>query len=181
MNEQEHVVLVDESNAVLGTMPKADVHHASTPLHRGFSLFIFNRRGEVLSQRRGAEKKIFPLVWTDSVSGHPRLGETNEAAARRRTREELGMELSVVEEIAPYRYCISRDGILENEICPILVGFTNDSNPRLDPREAREARWLGWGAFLADMAAHPYQYSPWCLEEAHILDRHPRFRELMGR
>ena len=38
---QEAVVLVDEENRVLGTMPKVDVHQERTPLHRGFSCFVF--------------------------------------------------------------------------------------------------------------------------------------------
>jgi isopentenyl-diphosphate delta-isomerase len=60
----EHVVLVDESNAVLGTMPKAEVHGATTPLHRGFSLFLFNRERKLLLQQRSAKKKTWPLVWS---------------------------------------------------------------------------------------------------------------------
>jgi isopentenyl-diphosphate delta-isomerase len=42
----EHVVLVDPQNAVLGTLPKAHVHTLETPLHRGFSVFIFNQHVE---------------------------------------------------------------------------------------------------------------------------------------
>lgn len=176
----EHVVLVNESNAVLGTMPKAEVHHAATPLHRGFSLFMFNRKGEVLSQKRSAVKRIFPLVWTDSVSGHPQIHETNEEAAQRRVKEELDMELAAVEEIAAYRYKVFRDGILENEICPVLVGFTNDAESRFDTTEIADVRWMDWGTFLADMKAHPDQYSQWCIEEVDILKAHPRFYELTG-
>lgn len=177
----EHVVLIDESNAVLGTMPKAEVHHESTPLHRGFSLFVFNYRGEVLSQQRSAKKKIFPLVWTDSVSGHPQLGETNEAAARRRVRQELGMELSFVEEIAPYRYEVFHDGVLENEICPILVGVTDRDVGTIDRNEIAAVRWVAWDGFRKDMEANQESYSPWCIDQARILEQHPRFRELVER
>ena len=176
----EHVVLIDESNTVLGTMPKAEVHHESTPLHRGFSLFLFNRRGEVLSQQRSAKKKIFPLTWTDSASGHPQLSETNEDAARRRVRQELGMRLSFVEEVAPYRYEVSHDGILENEVCPILVGFTDGDVGEIDHDEIAAVRWMAWDDFRKDMEISPESYSPWCIEEARILDEQPRFLELRG-
>ena len=40
---KEHVVLVDESNKKLGLEDKYKVHTGETPLHRGFSLFIFNK------------------------------------------------------------------------------------------------------------------------------------------
>lgn len=178
MSPTEHVVLVDELNAVLGTTPKAEVHHESTPLHRGFSLFMFNRRGEVLSQQRSAQKKIFPLVWTDSASGHPQLGETNEAAAKRRVRQELGMELASAEEVAPYRYEVLHNGILENEICPILVGFTDGDVGEINRDEIAAVRWTNWSNFRDDMEAHPACYSPWCLDAARMLDEHPRFEEL---
>lgn len=38
----ELVVLVDEENNIIGTMPKSEVHSANTPLHRAFSVFLFN-------------------------------------------------------------------------------------------------------------------------------------------
>lgn len=40
----EHVVLVNESNEVLGVENKAVVHGKSTPLHRAFSVFIFDHQ-----------------------------------------------------------------------------------------------------------------------------------------
>ncbi len=174
----EHVVLVDESNAVLGTMPKAEVHGASTPLHRGFSLFLFNREGKLLLQQRSAKKKTWPLVWSNSCCGHPRLGETNIEAARRRLGNELGMSADRIEEVAPYRYQYVRDGVMENEICPILVGFSNHT-PQPNPDEVEAIAWVDWNEFLKDIAASPGKYSDWCIEEAGILRGHPRFQELM--
>ncbi len=53
----EHVVLVDESNTILGTTPKAEVHTMETPLHRGFSAFLFNEHDELLLQQRSSKKK----------------------------------------------------------------------------------------------------------------------------
>lgn len=53
----EHVVLVDEQDKDLGLAEKAIVHTAETPLHRAFSLFLFNNRGELLLQQRAHHKK----------------------------------------------------------------------------------------------------------------------------
>ncbi len=53
---EEQVVLVDQHNAVLGTLPKSQVHTLETPLHRGFSVFIFNQAGELLLQQRSFSK-----------------------------------------------------------------------------------------------------------------------------
>ena len=177
MQNEELVVLVDESNQVLGTMPKADVHGAETPLHRGFSLFLFNQKGELLLQERSPSKKTWPLVWSNSVCGHPALDESNIDAAQRRLSHELGMSATHLEEVSPYRYKIVRDGVMENEICPILVGFTRDV-PKPNPEEVEAVRWTQWSEFLEEIKAKPGSYSEWCEEEARILEAHPRFQEL---
>ena len=173
----ELVVLVDEQNNVLGTMPKSEVHRAQTPLHRAFSLFLFNRKGELLLQQRSHLKKTWPLVWSNSCCGHPGLDEPTVDAARRRLADELGTRAAFIEEVSPYRYKFVRYGVMENEICPILVGFT-DELPTPNPEEVEAVRWTPWQVFLADITAHPGQYSEWCEEEAHILAKHPRFAEL---
>lgn len=174
----ELVVLVNEQNAVLGTMLKSEVHGAVTPLHRGFSLFLFNSAGELLLQRRSRAKKTWPGVWSNSVCGHPGLDESNTDAARRRLAHELGMTAAGIEEVAPYRYIFVRDGVMENEICPILVGISNDV-PRPNPSEVEEVRSVAWPEFLKELDARPDAYSEWCEEEARILARTPRVAEIL--
>lgn len=176
---QEEVVLVDENNHVLGTMPKADVHGKDTPLHRAFSSFIFNSRGELLLQQRSHKKKTWPLVWSNSCCGHPGLDETNVDAARRRIKDELGMEADTIEEVSPYRYSFTLDGVMENEICPILVGFTS-SEPKINEDEVENTRWVDWNDFLDEIRYNRGVYSPWCIEEAEILEKNGRFKELRG-
>src|SRR3972149_7515079 len=87
----ELVVLVDEENNVLGTAPKDQVHSAATPLHRGFSVFLFNQQGELLITQRADSKKTFPGIWTNTVCGHPLPGESTAEAASRRLKVELGI------------------------------------------------------------------------------------------
>ena len=173
----EEVVLVDESNRVLGTMPKSLVHGTTTPLHRGFSLFLFDHTGRLLLQQRSNKKKTWPLVWSNSVCGHPALNESNVDAAKRRLAYELGMSATHIEEISPYRYTFVRDGVMENEICPILAGFTNDE-PRPNTEEVGAVCWVAWSDFLAEINTTSGMYSEWCEEEARILAAHPRFMEL---
>lgn len=176
---EELVVLVDDEDRVLGLAPKASVHGAVTPLHRAFSLFLFDRDGRVLAQRRAAAKTTWPLVWSNSCCGHPALGESAEEAARRRLRAELAIdevdELRIV--LPGYRYRASRDGVEEHELCPVLAARLPDgAKPRPDPSEIDALRWIDWDGFLAELAADPGPWSPWCLEEARLLDAAPGFR-----
>ncbi|HCM82443.1 TPA: hypothetical protein DIS60_03705 [Patescibacteria group bacterium] len=74
-------------------------------------------------------------------------------------------------EVSPYRYRFTdRNGIVENEICPILMGFTND-NPVPNEGEVADWKWIGWKEFLKDTEDNPNMYSPWCREETVILQR----------
>ncbi|HEY7037748.1 MAG TPA: isopentenyl-diphosphate Delta-isomerase [Methylomirabilota bacterium] len=175
----ELVVLVDEGNNVVGTMPKGEVHQARTPLHRAFSSFVFRARDRhLLLQQRSRKKRTWPLMWSNSCCGHPGPGESNVDAARRRLRYELGLDPTLLEEVAPYRYCFTRDGTMENEICPILVGLV-DREPLINPDEVEAVRWTEWTVFLDAIDRSPEQYSEWCIEEARILANTPRCREIL--
>lgn len=176
----EEVVLVDEANNVLGTMPKSEVHQRETPLHRAVSLFLFNTESKLLVQQRAGTKKTWPLVWSNSVCGHPGLHEENLATVARRLDFELGLKADWIEEAAPYRYRVSKDGVMENEICPIHIGVTS-TEPRPNPDEVEAVRWLTWDEFLTAIREQPEDWSPWCIEEAALLEKTPRFRELLSR
>jgi isopentenyl-diphosphate Delta-isomerase len=176
MNDFEHVVLVDNKNNVLGTAPKLDTHNASTPLHRGFSVFLFNSKGELLLQQRSKQKKTFPLVWSNSCCGHPKLNESNIDAAKRHLRDELKIKnVEVFEIISDYRYCVSMNGIFENEICPVLVCFT-DEKPIINNKEVEAIRWIAWADFLKEIETK--DYSLWSKEEAILLSKNGQFIKL---
>ena len=179
-SQEEVVVLVDESNNAIGTMPKRTVHQVTTPLHRAFSSYIFRKSDKrLLLQQRSSKKLTWPLVWSNSCCGHPGPGESNIEAARRRLRLELGLDPIFLEEVAPYQYCYSRDGVMENEICPILVGLV-DAEPALDPNEVEAIRWVDWKLFLEEVDRSKGDYSEWCVEQVNILRQNPRFHEIVG-
>jgi isopentenyl-diphosphate Delta-isomerase len=178
MNQNpELVVLVDEQNNVLGTTPKQTVHTANTPLHRGFSAFIFDFEGKLLLQQRSHTKKTWPLVWSNSCCGHPGLEENNVDAARRRLKDELNLEVTDLFEVEPYRYKFTRDGVMENEICPILVGFTNNL-PTPNPDEVEATKWQDWRVFIEEIKNNPQNWSDWCVEETLILEGSAKFKAL---
>lgn len=167
----ELVVLVDEHNKEIGTAPKDTVHSDHTPLHRGFSLFVFNNNHELLLTRRADTKKTFPGVWTNTVCGHPAPGEDVADAASRRLKDELGLTVDDIKVISPYQYsCTDKNGMQENEICPILVAF-HDGDPIPKLEEVGGWKWMPWKEFLSEIKLHQEIYSPWCIEEAAILQQ----------
>ncbi len=169
---EELVVLVDEDDREIGTAEKESVHTATTPLHRGFSCFLFNAKKELLLTKRASSKKTFPGVWTNTVCGHPGQGEGAVEAAQRRLNSELGIrnqDIRDMKMVAPYRYRFTdKNGIVENEMCPVIVGYC-DADPNPDQREVEEWRWIRWEEFLKEIKINPGVYSPWCREEAAII------------
>ena len=59
-------------------------------------------------------------------------------------------------------------GIVENEICPVLIGFT-DKSPRLNPNEVESVKWVNWPAFVASLEDSEVEISPWAVEEVREL------------
>lgn len=94
--QTEHVILLNAQGVPTGTLEKYAAHTADTRLHLAFSSWLFNAKGQLLVTRRALSKKAWPGVWTNSVCGHPQLGESNEDAVIRRCRYELGVEITLL-------------------------------------------------------------------------------------
>lgn len=173
----EQVVLVDTNNNPIGLADKATVHTADTPLHRAFSLFIFNKRGEVLLQRRARSKKTWPGVWSNSVCGHPTLEESPTQAAVRRAAYELGLDIPAknIQVILPnYQYRYEYLGVVEHEICPVVVTICSDA-PQPNPDEVMQLKWQQWSEFVREIS-QKNAYSQWCVEEALLLEDNEKFK-----
>jgi isopentenyl-diphosphate delta-isomerase len=165
----DRIVLVDENNNAIGTAGKLEAHNSETQLHRAFSVFIFNKHGELLLQQRALSKKTWPGVWSNSCCGHVMIHESTEAAAARRLKYELGLvgiELKMA--LPDFRYRAEKDGVVENEVCPVLVGYT-DAPPYPNPAEVENLRWMNWNEFLLSLDNPGNEISPWAIKEVRLL------------
>src|SRR5690606_12492320 len=95
MNE-EMVILVNQNDEQIGLMPKMQAYKKGV-VHRGFSVFGMNDKGEILMQRRAAQKYHSPGLWTNNCCRHQREGETNKVAGKRRLQEEMGFQTELAE------------------------------------------------------------------------------------
>ena len=104
------------------------------------------------------------------------LHETTEHAAARRLKYELGITGVKLRIILPdFRYRAEKDGVVENEICPVLVGFVS-TQPRPNPDEVTDVQWVDWGKFVVDVADPKNRYSPWARDEVELLALSAEFR-----
>jgi isopentenyl-diphosphate Delta-isomerase len=158
----ESVVLLDEAGRALGAHDKAAVHGADTPLHLAFSCYVFNTSGQFLLTRRADTKLVFPGVWTNSCCGHPEPGEALSGAIQRRARQELGITLSRTILLLPqFRYRAEMNGVVENELCPVYAGYSDDALTP-DPAEVADIKWTEWTDFTQQVQSGELRVSPWC-------------------
>jgi isopentenyl-diphosphate delta-isomerase len=157
----ERVILVDEDDNEIGTAEKIATHREGGRLHRAFSVFLFDAQGRMLIQQRAAVKYHFAGIWANACCGHPRPGEDVPTAARRRVREELGVDVEV-RPVFAFRYEADdiESGLTEREYDHVLVGGL-DSEPDPDPDEVAAVAWLAPDELRADVAARPEAYAPW--------------------
>lgn len=172
-------MLVDDDNTELGTARKKDIHTDKTPLHRAFSIYIFNSQGELLTQQRASTKITWPLIWSNSCCGHPGPGEKTEDAVKRRVKEELGLDLDKIWNVLPdFRYREELNGIVENELCPVFVAFT-DQEPEVNRLEVENIKWVPWKQFLKKEINEISNFSPWGVTQARELSQSSMFNELL--
>jgi isopentenyl-diphosphate delta-isomerase len=97
-------------------------------------------------------------------------------AARRRLREELGVDAELREVFHfVYQASDARSGLSEHELDHVFVGQL-DAEPRPDPEEIDELRWVECAELERDVAAHPERYTPWF---AQLVARLPELREAL--
>ncbi len=176
----EMLVLCDDDGRPLATKIKSEVHTNDTPLHLAFSIFIFNSKGDVLLQQRAFSKQTWPGVWSNSCCGHQMLHEPPVDGAERRLKYELGISGVELNCLLPnFRYRAELDGIVENEICPVFVGFT-DKQPTANADEVETYLWFPWTDFLERCRRPDTDISPWAVEESELLESNDEFHRLVA-
>ncbi len=156
---EEQVVLISENDEVLGLMEKMQAH-VNGVLHRAFSVFLFNSKGEMLLQKRADHKYHSPGQWTNAVCSHPRINETYEEGARRRMMEELGIEADIHPKFHfIYKAEVGND-LWEHELDHVFTGFY-EGDFRLNEEEVSEVRYISMEELDAELSAKPDHFTEW--------------------
>jgi len=156
---EEKVILVNENDEQIGLMEKIEAHEKAL-LHRAFSVFVYNDKNEVMIQQRALSKYHSPGLWTNTCCSHQKEGETNVEAGKRRLMEEMGFHTNL-KEVTSFIYKAPFDnGLSEHEYDYILVGHYNDE-PKINPEEVADWKWMSLEAIKKDMANCPEKYTAW--------------------
>lgn len=112
-NPNELFDIVNEKDQVVGRAKREEVHRNKKLIHRSIGVIIFNKKNEIFLQQRSKNKDLDPLKWTISCSGHVLSGDTYKTTAHRELKEELGLDLKIIQ-IAKY---LSRDPSETEMVC----------------------------------------------------------------
>jgi len=175
---EEECIVLDLDDNVIGHDTKKNCHlirNGDVKLHRAFSVFLFNSKGELLLQQRSKTKITFPLMWTNTCCSHPlnvpdELSEVDaqgiKVAAKRRIEFELGINGN---EISPndFHYltrihykALSNSIWGEHEIDYILF-LQKDLNIKPNHDEVKEIRYVSLEDIKKMSLVEGVELTPW--------------------
>jgi isopentenyl-diphosphate delta-isomerase len=156
---KEEVILVNEQDQDTGVAGKMEAHELGL-LHRAFSVFVFNSRGEMLLQQRALEKYHSGGLWTNTCCSHPRPGEDTQAAAERRLKEEMGFQVSL-EKVFEFLYKADFDnGLAEHEFDHVFVA-EYEGPVEMNKEEVMNYSYRSMQEIATSLETEPEQYTAW--------------------
>ena len=153
------VILVNERDEQTGSMEKMEAHQKGI-LHRAFSIFIFNNKGEMLIQQRASGKYHNPGLWTNACCSHPMPGEATQLAAERRLNEELGFT-TPLEKVFSFTYKVDfENGLTEHEFDHVFTG-DYDGEIKANCSEVKDYCYKTLEEISLSLESHPQKFTPW--------------------
>ena len=155
----QQVILVNESDQQIGIEEKLKAHQLGL-LHRAFSIFIFNKKKELLLQQRARTKYHSPLLWTNTCCSHPMPGESTAQAAHRRLHEELGFDCNLKESFTFLYKTEFDNGLIEHEFDHVFIGYY-DQQIVPNKQEIESVKWISLENLKDDIQKNQEKYSYW--------------------
>lgn len=154
-----HVILVDEFDNELGTMEKLEAHEKGL-LHRAFSIFLFNDQGEMLLQKRAAEKYHCGDLWSNTCCSHPVKDVPIHTCLQNKLFQEMGIHAPVTKAFDYTYRALMANGLIEHEYDHVYLGRFNGI-PAPNPDEVSEWRYASMDEVSRDLAQRPENYTAW--------------------
>ena len=153
------VILVNENDEPLGSMEKMEAHEKGL-LHRAFSVFVFNKNGEMLLQQRATDKYHSPGLWTNTCCSHPMPGEETIDAAHRRLFEEMGFDTALKSAFSFTYKTAFENGLTEHELDHVFIG---DYDGEIIPnhQEVKDFRFMKIEALKENIQHNEQIYTSW--------------------
>ena len=142
----QQLVAVDGDDEPTGPVERLDAHTGDGTRHRAFTALLFDESDNLLLAQRSPEKRLWDTFWDGTVASHPRKGETQIEATRKRLDEELGIapgqygDLRTTDRFEYKRYYY--DEGVEWEVCTVLKATLSNTVLAPDEREVAGLCWV---------------------------------------
>ena len=157
--ERNSVVLVNHDDDSLAVMDKLEAHQKGL-LHRAFSIFIFNSKGEMLLQQRAASKYHGGGLWTNACCSHPQWGEDITLSAVQRLHYEMGIKCDL-QQLFKFIYMADvENNLIEHELDYVFKGHT-DAEPIVNPTEVQDYEWISPEILAQKLHDQPELFTVW--------------------
>ena len=156
---RDHVILVTPEDEPIAVMDKMEAH-IEGHLHRAFSVFILNDKGQMLLQQRAQQKYHGAGLWTNTCCSHPQWGEELAASANERLGFEMGLSCELQKVFSFIYHTPVENNLIEHEFDHVFIGFT-DQEPRINEQEVQAFQWLSIDQLKADVKLNPEKYTYW--------------------
>lgn len=155
----EDVIMVDPYDHQIGIMEKMEAHRSGT-LHRAISIILFNERGEMFLQKRAKGKYHSAGLWSNACCSHPRPGEHTNEAAIRRTKEELGIDVTLTFAYSFIYKATLDNNLIEHELDHVYIGRA-DGGFNINPDEIEDWKYLSVDKIREEINIDPSLYTYW--------------------
>jgi isopentenyl-diphosphate Delta-isomerase len=159
MMKEQLVILVNEKDEAEGKMEKMEAHKKGL-LHRAFSVFIFNSKGEMLLQRRALNKYHSGGLWSNACCSHPFPDEATDAGAIRRLKEEMGFETNLNKAFDFIYRAEFNNGLTEHEFDHVYTGEYNGAI-HANPDEVCDYCYKKIEDLRNSLQEHPDKFTAW--------------------
>jgi len=177
---EQTLILVDNNDRILGYAPRSICHTGKGKRHRAFVIALYNKKGQILLQRR--KHALFTNLWDLTAASHPlhRSGqnESYSEAAARCVRDEFGVRGISFRKIGAFNYFAPQGKKCENEHCALIVG-KYEGKVKANPKVAYGFEWAPLGDTLRAIRRHPKSFVMWARLGGRLLQRHSLGRRLL--
>ena len=155
------VVVVDIFGNKNGEMEKLEAHKKGV-LHEAYSVFIL-KDNQMLIQKRAKNKYHSGGLWSNACCSHPQLEENIFENIKRKTFDELSIEIENLNFEFSFIYRNKFDNnLIEYEYDNVFTAQTN-SLIKFNPDEVEKVKWVNLENLAQDLEKNPQKYSYWFL------------------
>lgn len=111
-DKDDQMDIIDQNKEKTGEIKGYTEIHKNGLLHLTVHVWLMNKNGEFLLQKRSKEVAVFPEKWDVSATGHVNSGQSSLEAAQMEMMEELGLYLPL--DNFEYLFTVRENTVFDN-------------------------------------------------------------------